>query len=716
MNHKRTWSYLASIMLFLVLILAQIQPTGWYARAAELNQPVINPSAAEIFSPANAEPGQAQALQPQVLPPEMPVFAILPTKVNQDVIRSSAAIFDGISASNIVTLTVPSGLTQFFALNSKSGDVVDQYNHTGGLFAINSGRAYTETEMTLSPPTNIQICQFLADRSLFPENSVETQYTNCNRFLVYPTKQIHLGTLMPATGEGTNSVIGELVQVPLAINIAPVGTAADYIPIGGPGGHLSLLLAGTPDTASLANSLPGLQGLASPLYGRMRDPGPIGYYPIVPMQVAIQRFQSLFPEGMQVNAGTPVMVYYYGFPDSPQDATMPTWTFPDATAVISGTEVSLKDTTLPGVEGFAPLVDILSPTDGAVFVKNQPASIEFSLTGDKGPFTYTVSSDDTVIASGVAVSGTVKLDPMVLPQTEGRPEGHSLSVHAVNSYNVAGDDTVFLGAAQSTYLPAAFRNSTQQTTGLQPSTLQVGSLPYLSIPEAAPRVGVEWVMNYHDPSHNLGLTKADAEGFYNWLGIWGWQKTFDWGNDAAWEKDWRDCTLGGIDCGLGVDRAEFTFFSGHGSPSAWYFGVQRDYSGAWAGNSRFQNIRWAAFSSCNTVRAGPYVGPGDPPLTEWFDAFKGLYMVLGFHSTMKDVAFGPQLAFNLYNPLYTFFPSMQPSIREAWVNTAFQMNAGKPAYLYAVGNLNPVNYKLPKSGPLTPLTGIYQFRWVWWDE
>ena len=46
------------------------------------------------------------------------------------------------------------------------------------------------------------------------------------------------------------------------------------------------------------------------------------------------------------------------------------------------------------------------------------------------------------------------------------------------------------------------------------------------------------------------------------------------------------------------------------------------------------------------------------------------------------------------------------------------MNAGKPSYLYAVGNFDPVNFKLPPadSGPLPPLTGIYQFRWVWWDE
>jgi hypothetical protein len=93
-------------------------------------------------------------------------------------------------------------------------------------------------------------------------------------------------------------------------------------------------------------------------------------------------------------------------------------------------------------------------------------------------------------------------------------------------------------------------------------------------------------------------------------------------------------------------------------------------------------------------------------------------MVLGFHSVMGDIPFGFNFGFNMYNPLYPIFPWLQPSIREALVNTAFSMNAGKPAYLYAVGNLDPVNFKLPPSsaGPLPALTGIYQYRWVWRDE
>jgi hypothetical protein len=325
------------------------------------------------------------------------------------------------------------------------------------------------------------------------------------------------------------------------------------------------------------------------------------------MPTAIERFKSQFPSDMQVDAGTPVMVYYVNFPDTRQDALMPMWTFPDATAIISGTVVSLKESIVPGVEGFAPDVTILDPTDGTVIMKDQDVSNTFNITGDQGPLTYTLSSDDTVVASGVTVSGTLTLDLGALPPAEGRPEGHILSVHAINQYYQPGDATVFLGALQSVYLPVTLNGGTVSSS--EPST-SLTTTP--DAPASTLRIGVEWVMNYHNPDSNLSQTKPDAEGLYNWLGAVGWSKTFNYGNDAAWEKDWRDCTLGGIDCGIGVDRAEFAYFSGHGSPTAWYFGIANDYGGAWGGNSRFQTIRWAAFSSCNTVRAGPYVGPGNP--------------------------------------------------------------------------------------------------------
>jgi hypothetical protein len=650
--------------------------------------------------------------KPQVLPPTMPVFAIMPTLINPDILLRNAGLMNGVDATGVYSETSRGGLDHLFAFNPDNGNMVDEFNRTGGLFAVNYMRAFTETTLTIVPNTP-DICLFLQNRQLFP-SEIEPQYTDCRVNPPYSIKQIHLSTVEPDNGRGTNSVIGALVEVPLAINIG-IG-APDYIPMGGPGGHLSLILAGNVNMPSLDSTLLGLQALASPWFGRMRNMDPIGYYPVVPMQQAIEKFKAGFPQDVPVDPGTPVMVYYVGFPDVPQDAVMPMWTFPDATAIISDTVVNLKDSAMPGVEGFAPEVSVISPVDGSVFLSDQPVSITFDISGDQGPFTYTISADSTPILSGVTEGGSITLNLGPLPLEIGREGGHDLSVQAVNQFNIPGEDTVFLGEPAVFYLPF-LDHSSQGLNGAYAAGLQPNAVNP-SAPDSILGVGVEWIMNYHDPAHNLSLTKADAEGFYNWLGALGWAKKFDYGNDSAWERDWRDCTLGGGDCTFGVERTQFAYFSGHGSPASFYFGIAKDYGGAWAGNARFQNVRWAAFSSCQTVRAGPYVGPGDPPLTDWFNSFQGSYMVLGFHSNMGDVPFGFSFAFNMSNPLYTLFPSLKPSISQAWVNTAFQMHAGKPAYLYAVGNLNPENYKLPPagSGPRPALTGIYQFRWVWWDE
>jgi hypothetical protein len=648
--------------------------------------------------------------KPQVLPPEMPVFAILPTLINPDIILSNAMRMNGIAPTDVYTETSRGGLDHLFAFNPENGNIVDEFNRTGGLFAINYSRAYTETSLTVTPSTP-DICLFLQNRQLFP-SEIEPQYTDCRSNPPYNIKQIHLSTVEPQNGRGTNSIIGALIEIPLAIDIG--AAAPDYIPMGGPGGHLSLILAGNGNTPGLDNSLPGLQALASPWFGRERLMDPIGYYPVIPMQQAIEQYKAGFPPGVAVDPGTPVMVYYVGFPDVPQDAVMPTWTFPDATAVISGTVVNLKETTLPGVTGFAPEVTIISPTDGSVFLSDQPVSITFDIGGGQGPYTYTISADSTPILSGESAGGTMTINLGPLPFATSREGGHVLSVEAVNQYNISGEATVFLGSPAILYLPVLDKGSQGMMSANAPGSVTASP----AAPDSVLGVGVEWILNYHNPNLNLGLTQADAQGFYNWLGALGWSKRFNYGNDYAWEKDWRDCSLGGGDCSYGVENSQFAYFSGHGSPASFYFGVAKDATGAWAGNSRFQNVRWAAFSSCQTVRAGPYVGPGDPPLTYWFNSFQGSYMILGFHSTMRDVAFGFQFGINLYNPLYILFPSLQPSISQAWVNAAFQMDAGKPAYLYGVGNLNPVNFKLPaaNSGPRAALTGIYQFRWVWWDE
>ena len=211
---------------------------------------------APLPTAASATPNHASAIiparpasrQPQALPPTMPVYAVLPTLVNSDVIMRNANNLDGVGATTVFSEASRGGLDHFFAFNPDTGNIVDQFNRTGGLFAVNSARAFGETEMMVAP-TNTDICLFLANRQLFPSQEVEPLYTDCAGNPPYITKQIHLSTMDPGTGRGTNAVIGELVQVPLSIDIGI--DFHDYIPMGGPGGHLSMLIAGDAGMPSL---------------------------------------------------------------------------------------------------------------------------------------------------------------------------------------------------------------------------------------------------------------------------------------------------------------------------------------------------------------------------------------------------------------------------------------------------------------------------------
>jgi hypothetical protein len=96
-------------------------------------------------------------------------------------------------------------------------------------------------------------------------------------------------------------------------------------------------------------------------------------------------------------------------------------------------------------------------------------------------------------------------------------------------------------------------------------------------------------------------------------------------------------------------------------------------------------------------------------------------MLLGFNSLMADIAFGPGLVDNMRMPSFLGFefPWAQRTIAEAWVQTAFQMNAGKPAYLWATSaSVNPIGNKLPKvtDAPLSRPFPVNWFYWVWWND
>ncbi|MFN2195495.1 MAG: DUF6345 domain-containing protein [Anaerolineales bacterium] len=657
------------------------------------------------------------------IPEFLPVYRLPPQNISSETVTGIAAMLGGLGLTDVFTETAYTGAEFYRGVNSRTGAVLEQYRG-GGFLAQNPNLGFEEVEANLDygPST---ICNYLLQNEFMPADT-KPEAQDCRGNLPYTFQNIYNSIITPTlTTQTINGpqvveaitktlVIGQIWQVPLAINTAP----DEYVPLGGPGGHLSLLLTGYDNRAPIDPDLTGLQGLAMPWYNRAREV--IDTYPVVPAAQAYARAlrsMQLEMPGAILDLGEPVLEYFVDDPAVDQQSMYPVWYFPDGTAMVDGEEVNLRGFTIPAVDGFLPEVAILDPVPASAYLAGQSLGLTAEITGGLAPYAYTFKLEDgTPLASGIADTPLISTatDPLP-PINRFDTEDVRLILDVQDANGAPAADQVELVAPNlPTFLPTMNREAGATPGGLwaagQPAVVQA--------PDATRRMGVHYIEWYNGVAADLHGVPPDGNGFYNGLKGLGWQGVYKYPNNAAWEKDWRDCTLGGIDCTYGVDRVDFAYFSGHGSSARIYFGVSKDSTSFFGGDARYQNLRYAAFSSCQTLRAGPYVGPGNPPLTYWFNAFQGAYMLFGFHTNMADVAFGPRLIQNAKPFTFLGFTLWQSSLREAWANTAFQMNAGGAAYLYARRpGFDPVNFKLPdSSASLPPLTGITSYHWVWWGN
>lgn len=150
-------------------------------------------------------------------------------------------------------------------------------------------------------------------------------------------------------------------------------------------------------------------------------------------------------------------------------------------------------------------------------------------------------------------------------------------------------------------------------------------------------VGVEWVNEYHGRAGNLSANDDNAIGFYNEIRSIskpGYQYTgrFNFGDDSAWDTDFEEP---GSDS-TWIDDVDIAFFSGHGSPNGPFFGVANHNDGEvrpdqvkW-GN---KDLEWIVFDACEVLKH-----TSENSVARWWGAFKGLHMILGFHSYCYDKA------------------------------------------------------------------------------
>lgn len=174
------------------------------------------------------------------------------------------------------------------------------------------------------------------------------------------------------------------------------------------------------------------------------------------------------------------------------------------------------------------------------------------------------------------------------------------------------------------------------------------------------RIGVEWVKKYHGRASNLSNTQKQAEGFYNKLSG---TRAFNWGDDLAWDQDFEEQGVGAPVTGtdhIWIDTVHIAFFSGHGGPTGPIFGIaDRDDGRARNTEVRWGNgdLNWIAFDACQLLSQ-------DGVFDRWRNAFHGLHIILGFHTTCHDESKRGRYFAGYLNDGYTVIQAWKKACKE----------------------------------------------------
>lgn len=675
----------------------------------------------------------------------LPVFQFLPPQVSADgSVRPLGGRFSAIGRTAPLDQTPYLNQPRFTLYNEDTGSVLEQYGATGGFYAFNATEAFGETERGDVNPVAAQqlACQVLhANNSMLrPDNDfIGTPNVQLCDFDFsanpYATSLIESASADAAGNSlGIAETIGVVVQVPMVVKTGRYSQIPE-VELGGAGGHISMLFRTTDlkDTGfSLDSQVPGLGAVSMPFYSRSLQH--LGNFPtrdLAATQDEIEgQVRESYPNAAKVQVPPPALRYMAGDAAQVQTALEPMFEFEDIEVELDGETIFLRSIVVSALEtgsgGFGPDVAIISPNDGSTFMPGTAVDLAGSISAGEPPYTYTWSlSDGAVLGTGtLAAPGDVFATAADLPVDShgGIPAGIVVLLEVEDNTGAVRQDmlTIHPAVAPSVYLPGIFNNVGSSLVQSAP-TLPAGVNDVEAV-TAVYRFGVHAGSDY--PPYGAGGSDLpgvipDATGFRSSMLSYGWTATYNWWNASAWEKDWRDCGLSGIDCTFGVDRVDFAYYAGHAGPGGISLPSNKDSSWFDGANARYSTLRWAGFAACQPLRVQGYAA-GSEPIRRWFGAFQGAHMLLGYNSNMRDVAFGPRLVDNMRPVTFFGITLYQLSIREAWVQTAFNMNAGKPAYLYAKGTngVNPVNNTLPRSGdPALPRPyPVASLHWVWWNE
>jgi len=156
-------------------------------------------------------------------------------------------------------------------------------------------------------------------------------------------------------------------------------------------------------------------------------------------------------------------------------------------------------------------------------------------------------------------------------------------------------------------------------------------IPYAQAANS-PECGTSWIGS----SQGLDGSSGNRQGFTNECRGANWTVNFDWGDNNAFESDWRrnDDNF--------VDAADLVFYTGHASQNGWNVVNPDDTSLNFSEVSGSldmwgkQDLEWLIVAACGPLQSSHFVGNTTNAFDRWRDAFDGLHVMLAYGAVTFD--------------------------------------------------------------------------------
>jgi Family of unknown function (DUF6345) len=149
-------------------------------------------------------------------------------------------------------------------------------------------------------------------------------------------------------------------------------------------------------------------------------------------------------------------------------------------------------------------------------------------------------------------------------------------------------------------------------------------------------VGVEWINDFHNDAcsqNQLVYMNTHAEGFLNSMVSNGHTSLFDWGDDNAWETDFRNPSFGsGGDALNWSDNVNFCYFADHGGnwSNIMHIAFSKSHNQCLGSSDTWQlgvkNLKWLVLDVCD----GTLDTTAAAVVDVWGGPMQGIHMIFSF--------------------------------------------------------------------------------------